>query len=125
MRLAAAQLRDALSVRRAVLPHHAGGRLTPCPYLPEVAGDLRTQSVRGGLARLATARALRHGEPGGKCGSCEYRRVCGGCRARAFARTGDVLGPDDSCAYEPDGTVPVIVARGRRRYGAAIPAAMD
>jgi AdoMet-dependent heme synthase len=101
------------------------GRLTPCPYLPEVAGDLRTQSFAEVWLGSPLLRALRHSEPGGKCGSCEYRRVCGGCRARAFARTGDVLGPDDSCAYEPDGTVPVIVAPAGVRYGASIPAAMD
>lgn len=37
----------------------------------------------------------------GKCGWCEYRRVCGGCRARALAKTGDFLAPEPLCVYEP------------------------
>jgi radical SAM protein with 4Fe4S-binding SPASM domain len=77
------------------------GKLTPCPYLPEVAGDLRAQSF-GEIWRSAPLfRALREGTLGGKCGRCEYRRLCGGCRARAFALEGDVLAADPSCTYEP------------------------
>ena len=37
----------------------------------------------------------------GKCGECDFRTVCGGSRARAYAVTGDYLAPDPSCAYEP------------------------
>ena len=37
----------------------------------------------------------------GKCGVCEYRTLCGGSRARAFAYSGDPLGSDPFCAYEP------------------------
>ncbi|MBI4545429.1 MAG: radical SAM protein [Gemmatimonadetes bacterium] len=73
------------------------GKLTPCPYLPAVAGDLRRQSFAEVWTGSALFRALREGELGGKCGRCEYRKVCGGCRARAFADGGDFLGPDLSC----------------------------
>ena len=84
------------------------GKLTPCPYLPEVAGDLRTQSF-GDIWRSAPLfRTLREGTLGGKCGRCEYRKLCGGCRARAFALEGDVLAADPSCVYEPPAGVPVI-----------------
>jgi heme b synthase len=38
----------------------------------------------------------------GKCGRCEYRFVCGGCRARAYALTGDYLAEEPSCVYQPD-----------------------
>ena len=38
---------------------------------------------------------------GGKCGRCEFRKVCGGSRARAHAVTGDVLAEDPSCTYQP------------------------
>ncbi len=38
---------------------------------------------------------------GGACGVCEYRRVCGGCRARAFAATGDYLAEEPLCGYVP------------------------
>jgi radical SAM protein with 4Fe4S-binding SPASM domain len=37
----------------------------------------------------------------GKCGSCGYRTVCGGCRARAFADTNDFLAADPDCSYAP------------------------
>lgn len=96
------------------------GKLTPCPYLPEVAGDLRTRSFDDVWQNAPLLRSLREEEPRGKCGACEYRRVCGGCRARAFARTGDVLGADESCAYTPTGDVPVIAAGADVRYGADV-----
>src|SRR6266542_6451355 len=88
------------------------GKLTPCPYLPEVAGDLRAQSFADIWRSAPLFRRLREGGLGGKCGQCEYRRLCGGCRARAFALTGDVLAADPSCVYEPTGdTVPIEPAR--------------
>jgi len=37
----------------------------------------------------------------GRCGYCEYRKVCGGCRARAYAVTGDYLAEEPYCIYEP------------------------
>jgi len=87
------------------------GKLTPCPYLPEVAGDLGRQSF-GEIWRGAPLfRQLREGSLGGKCGACEYRALCGGCRARAFATTGDVLAADPSCSYEPRGGALVVAER--------------
>jgi radical SAM protein with 4Fe4S-binding SPASM domain len=84
------------------------GKLTPCPYLPEVAGDLRTQTF-GDIWRSAPLfRQLREGTLGGKCGRCEYQKLCGGCRARAFALEGDVLAADPSCVYEPRGDVAIV-----------------
>ncbi|MDP6947363.1 MAG: hypothetical protein QF464_24660, partial [Myxococcota bacterium] len=44
---------------------------------------------------------------------------CGGCRARALARTGDVMGPDTSCAYEPTGDAPAVGGAVDATYGAA------
>ncbi|MGH7673594.1 MAG: radical SAM protein [Gemmatimonadales bacterium] len=77
------------------------GKLTPCPYLPAVAGDLRTERFAEIWRSAPLFRALREGTLGGKCGRCEYRKLCGGCRARAFALEGDVLAADPSCVYEP------------------------
>lgn len=37
----------------------------------------------------------------GKCGICEYRDICGGCRTRAYAHTGDYFESDQACAYIP------------------------
>ena len=84
------------------------GKLTPCPYLPEVAGDLRVQSFADIWRSAPLFRRLREGELGGKCGACEYRVLCGGCRARAFALEGDLLAADPSCAYEPAGDRPLL-----------------
>lgn len=96
------------------------GKVTPCPYMPEVAGDLSEASF-GEIWREATVfRLLRDGEPGGKCGRCEYRALCGGCRARAYAVDGDLLGPDPSCAYEPaPGIAAAIEPRRPVTYGSA------
>jgi AdoMet-dependent heme synthase len=79
------------------------GKVTPCPYLPEVAGDLRRQGFAEIWRSAPLFRTLREGPLGGKCGRCEYRRLCGGCRARAWALEGDVLAADPSCTYEPTG----------------------
>ena len=93
------------------------GKLTPCPYLPEVAGDLRTQSF-GDIWRAAPLfQQLREGTLGGKCGRCEYQKLCGGCRARAFALAGDVLAADPSCVYEPAPGAAVIERAREVTYG--------
>ena len=93
------------------------GKVTPCPYLPVVAGDLMESSFREIWETSPVLMELREGEVGGRCGECEYRKVCGGCRARAYAETGDLMGPDDSCAYDPPGGVPVVQPRGEIFYG--------
>ena len=98
------------------------GKVTPCPYMPAVAGDLREASFAEIWEGAELFRRLRapERELGGKCGDCEYRIVCGGCRARAYAAAGDPLGPDESCAYEPDGSRELIRPAGSGvMYGAA------
>jgi radical SAM protein with 4Fe4S-binding SPASM domain len=91
------------------------GKLTPCPYLPAVAGDLRTHSFGEIWRSAALFRRIREGELGGKCGRCEYRKLCGGCRARAFALEGDVLAADPSCTYEPQARA--VIEPKRVSYG--------
>ena len=93
------------------------GKVTPCPYLPVVAGDLSQNTFRDIWERSPVFKDLRSGTLGGRCGLCEYREVCGGCRARAYAESGDYLGPDESCAYQPSGNRPVIQRRDRVTYG--------
>lgn len=94
-----------------------GGALTPCPYLPEPAGDLRRQSFADVWRDAPLFRQLRAPSLGGKCGRCEYRGLCGGCRARAYAIDGDYLAADPACAYEPSGTLPVIARVRDVTYG--------
>src|SRR5260370_1342545 len=96
------------------------GKLTPCPYLSAVAGDLRTQSFAEIWRSSPLFRRLREGVLGGKCGACEYRGLCGGCRARAYALAGDVLAADPSCTYEPPPGAAVVAPRPAAAYGAGV-----
>jgi radical SAM protein with 4Fe4S-binding SPASM domain len=95
------------------------GTLTPCPYLPTVAGDLAVQSFGDIWHSSPLFQDLRRRALGGRCGRCEFRLVCGGCRARAYAATGDYLAEDPGCAYQPSGTLP-LVARRPVTYGASV-----
>jgi radical SAM protein with 4Fe4S-binding SPASM domain len=78
------------------------GDVTPCPYLPVFAGSLRSAS----LADLWTSSELftdirRRTALGGRCGECELNGHCGGCRARAFGMTGDLMAEDPLCTHTP------------------------
>jgi len=78
------------------------GEVFPCGYLPVIAGDLRKQTFADIWEHAEVFRQLR--EPDnlkGKCGCCEFRNVCMGCRARAFAATGDFLDEEPFCVYQP------------------------
>jgi radical SAM protein with 4Fe4S-binding SPASM domain len=101
------------------------GKVTPCPYTPTVAGDLTTTSFGEIWDRSPVFRTIRSGALGGKCGRCEFRGVCGGCRARAHALTGDLMGPDDSCVYEPTGEVALVEPRRTVTYGAVATPGLD
>jgi AdoMet-dependent heme synthase len=103
---------------------YANGDVTPCPYLPVTAGNIRETPFSRIWYESALFAALR--DPGnltGKCGRCGYKGACGGCRARAYGITdaardmcgglvrpahsvGEFCGPDPSCIYEPGVTVP-------------------
>ncbi len=93
------------------------GKLTACPYLPLAAGDLRRQPFATVWNESQLFTALRSASPGGKCGVCEYRALCGGCRARAHAVEGDYLAADPSCAYQPAGDRAVIERARPVTYG--------
>lgn len=77
------------------------GEVTPCPYLPVVAGHLREGTFGEIWCQSEVLNQLRRGDLKGKCGMCDYKTVCGGCRARAFATTSDYLAEDSWCPYEP------------------------
>jgi len=78
------------------------GEVYPCGYLPVLAGDLRHQPFAEIWENSAVFRQLRDPENlKGKCGRCEFRNICMGCRARAFAATGDYLDEEPFCIYEP------------------------
>jgi AdoMet-dependent heme synthase len=78
------------------------GEVYPCGYLPVLAGDLRQQSFKEIWQGAAVFRQLRDvGNLRGKCGRCEFRNVCMGCRARAYAATGNYLDEEPFCIFEP------------------------
>jgi AdoMet-dependent heme synthase len=78
------------------------GDVTPCPYLPVFAGSLR----RSTLTELWSSSELftdirRRSSLGGRCGACEMNAHCGGCRARAYGMTGDLMAEDPLCTHTP------------------------
>ena len=78
------------------------GDVFPSGFLPLKAGNVKNESLRKIYATSDLFIALR--DPRnlkGKCGRCEFRDLCGGSRARAWAMTGDVFGSDPLCAYQP------------------------
>jgi radical SAM protein with 4Fe4S-binding SPASM domain len=78
------------------------GEVYPCGYLPALAGDLKKQSFAEIWENSVVFNQLRDvNNLKGKCGCCEFRNVCMGCRARAFAATGDYLDEEPFCVYEP------------------------
>ena len=80
---------------------HAGD-VFPCGYLPVNCGNVLNQPLSDiwrtspDLARMRDTTALE-----GKCRVCGYREICGGCRARAYAATGNYMAEEPFCAYIP------------------------
>lgn len=80
----------------------ANGDVTPSGFLPLVAGNVRAEDPIQVYRDSPLFRALRRPDLlRGRCGACEYRWICGGSRARAWAASGDVLGEDPLCAWQP------------------------
>ncbi len=78
------------------------GEIYPSGFLPFPCGSVRDDALADVYRRHPTFVALRDPDAlGGKCGVCEFRRVCGGSRARAYAMTGDLFAAEPACAYEP------------------------
>jgi radical SAM protein with 4Fe4S-binding SPASM domain len=77
------------------------GDVTPCPYMPVAAGNLRETGFAELWERSQVFTDLRTGPLGGRCGACEFREICGGCRCRAYATYGDYLAEDPACGYQP------------------------
>ncbi|MDO8841551.1 radical SAM/SPASM domain-containing protein [Methanocalculus sp.] len=101
---------------------YATGIVTPCPYLPVAAGDLRTTSFKEIWYASDLFIALRNPDNlTGKCGHCTYKTVCGGCRARAYQGhadtrwcdglmkpqplNGEIFAEDPWCFHQPGGVI--------------------
>jgi radical SAM protein with 4Fe4S-binding SPASM domain len=80
------------------------GDVYPSGFLPQAAGNVREQSVVDVYRDSELFQRLREKDDlQGKCGACEFRRVCGGSRSRAYAETGDPMASDPLCPYVPAG----------------------
>ncbi|AFV76101.1 radical SAM protein, BA_1875 family [Thermus oshimai JL-2] len=80
----------------------ATGDVAPSGFLPLYAGNVRERSLLDIYQNSPLFRELRDKDRlKGKCGVCEYRYVCGGSRARAWAETGDYLASEPRCSYVP------------------------
>lgn len=78
------------------------GEIQPSGFLPVTCGNVRTENLLEVYQNSPVFQSLRDPDLlGGKCGYCEFRKICGGSRARAHATTGDWLAEDPSCAYQP------------------------
>ncbi len=99
---------------------YPNGDVTPCPYLPVKLGNIREQSFKEIWFKSPVFRAIRNPDTlKGKCGECDFKTLCGGCRARAYglssdfidycgdlheptALKGDYLAEDPWCLYQPE-----------------------
>lgn len=80
------------------------GRVQGCGYLDVEAGNIREQSFGEIWQNSTLFHDLRDfTNIKGKCGICEYKNICGGCRARAYAVTGDYLQEEPYCIHVPIG----------------------
>jgi len=78
------------------------GEVFPCGYLPMEAGNIRRQPFQEIWEGSPLFAELRDPDLlGGKCGLCEFKKLCGGCRARAYGMTQEYLGEEPFCTYEP------------------------
>ncbi|MDP2866282.1 MAG: radical SAM protein [Elusimicrobiota bacterium] len=96
-----AQMRGCLAGSAIAFISHKG-EVFPCGYLPVPAGDLRKQNFWEVWENSEVFKTISDPDAlKGKCGVCEFRVICAGCRARAFGTTGDYMGQEPYCLYEP------------------------
>jgi radical SAM protein len=78
------------------------GEVFPSGFLPQSTGNIRKQSLAEIYRDSPLFRMLRDpSQLKGKCGACEFKEICGGSRARAYALTGDVMAEEPCCVYQP------------------------
>jgi radical SAM protein len=86
------------------------GEIQPSGFLPLTCGNVRTESLLAVYRDHRFMRRLRNPDSFvGKCGRCDYRFLCGGSRARAYAVLSDPFGSDPSCSYVASSSVPIAV----------------
>ncbi len=95
------------------------GAVTACPYIPDEEGSIREQPFWSIWDGSPTFSRLRNPDLGGKCGQCEFRKLCGGCRARplALARASSIPSTADADPSTLGGRSP----SSRLEAGRAVP----
>jgi len=80
------------------------GEVFPSGFLPISGGNIRQQTLGAVYRDSELFQSLRDASHlKGKCSRCEFRELCGGSRARAYAMTGDYFAEDPCCVYQPTG----------------------
>jgi radical SAM protein with 4Fe4S-binding SPASM domain len=83
------------------------GEIFPSGFLPVSGGNVLNESLTDVYRNSGLFKTLRDTtQREGKCGECDYRKLCGGSRARAYAQTGNYLAEDPRCVHQP-AAVPV------------------
>jgi radical SAM protein len=78
------------------------GEVFPSGFLPLAAGNIRRERLADIYRKSPLFRTLRDvSRLQGKCGRCEFKEICGGSRARAYALTGDAMAEEPCCVYQP------------------------
>ncbi|HVZ84813.1 MAG TPA: TIGR04053 family radical SAM/SPASM domain-containing protein [Terracidiphilus sp.] len=96
------------------------GNVYPSGFLPIHAGNIRQTPLAEVYRNAPIFKALRNtSRLEGKCGACEYKEICGGSRARAYALTGDPLAQEPCCIYQPKNWHPLADAEpaGKNYFG--------
>ncbi len=79
------------------------GGVTACPFMDREVGNIRSDSFADLWREAPQFAALRAPRLEGRCGICEFQKLCGGCRARPLARGAGLMGEDSLCSYRPEG----------------------
>ena len=79
------------------------GDVTACPYIEAPVGSVRDTGFAEIWREAPMFQSLRAPKLEGRCGACEYQKLCGGCRARPMAAGGDLMAEDSLCGYQPQG----------------------
>lgn len=80
------------------------GGVTACPYIPDEEGSIRDTKFWDIWDQSPVFQSLRNPGLQGKCGSCEFQKLCGGCRARPLAMGDSLMDTDPWCVHIPDGS---------------------
>lgn len=80
------------------------GGVTACPYIPDEEGSIRNTKFWDIWDQSPVFQSLRHPRLQGKCGNCEFQKLCGGCRARPLAMGDSLMDTDPWCVHIPDGS---------------------